>query len=115
MATLDPLWRNLFENVTTVQFDHRVLAALLFVLIPLFWWAARRQPLGRRVRIGLDLLMAALGLQLALGISTLLLRVPVALGAAHQGGALLLLTACLFVWHQMRQGATPSSLRSRGA
>lgn len=114
MSTLDPLWRNLFENVTTVQFDHRVLAALLFVLIPLFWWAARRQPLPRRVRIGLDLLMAALGLQLALGISTLLLRVPVALGAAHQGGALLLLTACLFVWHQMRQGAAPSSLRTRG-
>ncbi len=37
--------------------------------------------------------------QIALGIATLLLAVPVALGAAHQGGALLLLTAMLAVAH----------------
>ena len=34
-----------------------------------------------------------------LGISTLLLRVPVTLGVAHQGGAALLLVALLLAWH----------------
>lgn len=103
MLTLDPLWRNFFENVTTVQFDHRVLAILLFVAIPLFWWGAGRQALAPRVRIGLHVLLLALLVQISLGITTLLLRVPVALGAAHQGGALLLLTACLYLWHCMRR------------
>lgn len=102
MLTLDPPWRNFFENVTTVQFDHRLLATVLFIMIPIFWWAAGRQPLAPRVRIGLHVLLVALFAQLALGISTLLLRVPVALGAAHQGGALVLLTAGIFLWHGMR-------------
>jgi heme a synthase len=35
-------------------------------------------------------------IQLALGISTLLLQVPVVLGALHQAGALLLFSAVLF-------------------
>ena len=38
-------------------------------------------------------------LQLTLGISTLLLQVPVALGVAHQGGAALLLVALILAWH----------------
>jgi cytochrome c oxidase assembly protein subunit 15 len=49
------------------------------------------------------LLLAAAVLQVTLGISTLLLHVPVTLAAAHQGGALVLLTAILFVNHRMRR------------
>jgi cytochrome c oxidase assembly protein subunit 15 len=49
------------------------------------------------------LLLAAAVLQVTLGISTLLLHVPVTLAAAHQGGALVLLTAMLFVNHRMRR------------
>ena len=47
---------------------------------------------------------ATLVLQVVLGISTLLLHVPVALGVAHQGGAMLLFSATLFASHvQVRQ------------
>ena len=42
-----------------------------------------------------------LGLQLTLGISTLLLRVPVALGAAHQAGAMLLFALALWTTHTL--------------
>ncbi len=102
-----PLWRNFFENIITVQFDHRVMATLLFLIIPAFWFKAGRlasrlelQPLART---GSHLLLAALALQITLGISTLLLVVPVALAAAHQAGAILLLTAGLFVSQQLHR------------
>ncbi len=98
---LDPLWANFFENITTVQFDHRVVATLLFSLIPLFWWCSKRFELSSRVRLGIHLLLGALLLQVTLGISTLLLHVPVPLASAHQGGALLLFTVSLFVLQQL--------------
>jgi cytochrome c oxidase assembly protein subunit 15 len=98
-----PLWRNFFENIVTVQFDHRVMATVLFVVIPLFWWKAAGRTTQPRIKTGLNLLLIALIIQLALGISTLLLVVPVALAAAHQGGALVLLTASLFVNQQLRR------------
>lgn len=105
LATLDPLWRNFFENVTTVQFDHRLLATAALVTLLVYAWALIRQPLSGRLRLGVVLLVLTLGLQYLLGVATLLMRVPVALGAAHQGVAVLLLTACLFLWHQLRQTA----------
>jgi heme a synthase len=98
---LEPLWRNFFENITTVQFDHRLLATLLFFLIPILWWSARGVNLSPRTRWGLRILVVILGIQVTLGISTLLLYVPVTLAASHQGGALVLLTAALFVSHEL--------------
>ncbi len=108
---LSPVWLNFFENIVTVQFDHRVLATLLFLIIPIFWFKTGKlagrlasepklQPLART---GSHLLLAALLLQVTLGISTLLLVVPVALAAAHQAGAIILLTAALFVSQQLHR------------
>ena len=95
---LAPWWRNLFENHAAVQFDHRVLAVATFAAVVATWAAFRRSaapPLARR----LDLMLAAALLQVTLGIATLLLAVPVALGVAHQGGAALLLVAAVLAWH----------------
>ena len=103
LLAVAPLWRNFFENIITVQFDHRVLATVLFFLIPGFWFKARQLNLDPMQRISIHLLLAALTLQITLGISTLLLVVPVALAAAHQGGAVILLTASLFVTQQLRR------------
>jgi cytochrome c oxidase assembly protein subunit 15 len=86
---LEPWWHNFLYNMATVQFVHRAFFWLLALLIPLAWWRQRGSPSAH-------LLLAAFALQAALGISTLLLRVPVALGALHQGGAVLLLAAALY-------------------
>jgi cytochrome c oxidase assembly protein subunit 15 len=102
LATLSPAWRNIFENVTTVQFDHRLLATVLFLLIPWLWLLGRKAALSRAAQTGLHVLLVLLLIQITLGVSTLLLYVPTPLAAAHQGGALALLTAALFVTHQMR-------------
>jgi cytochrome c oxidase assembly protein subunit 15 len=97
----EPWWRNFFENIATVQFDHRVLAALVFISIVIIWLVSLRQALAAPVRTGMHLLLAAALLQVTLGISTLLLHVPVSLAAAHQAGALLLFTAALYVRQRM--------------
>ncbi len=100
---LSPLWRNFFENIVTVQFNHRVLATLLFLIIPIFWFKTGKYELQPLARTGSHLLLAALALQITLGISTLLLVVPVALAAAHQAGAIVLLTAAIFVSQQLHR------------
>ena len=97
----DPWWRNLFENIATVQFDHRLLATLVFVSVILIWLVSLRQTLTAAVHTGMHLLLAAALLQVTLGISTLLLHVPVPLAAAHQAGALLLFTVALYVRQRM--------------
>ena len=100
-----PLWRNFFENIATVQFDHRLLATLVFFSVIVLWLAARRYALPAAVKTGLHLMLAAVWLQVGLGISTLLLHVPVSLAATHQAGALLLLTTALYSHHRMTRAA----------
>jgi cytochrome c oxidase assembly protein subunit 15 len=72
--------------------------------------ASRRIDLPWRSRRALDALLAAVLLQVALGISTLLLVVPIPLAVAHQAGALLLFTAALVAHHALREAAAPATL-----
>ena len=99
---LEPWYLNFSNNIATVQFDHRLIAWLLAILVPWFWVRVRRNPVSDRARLGADLLLGALALQIALGIATLLLAVPVPLAAAHQAGALLVFSAALFAAHSLR-------------
>jgi len=96
LALLSPIWRNPFENLITVQFDHRLLASLTATLAVFLWLAALRHRLARPGRWACHALLLAVLVQFALGVATLLLIVPVPLGVAHQGGAVLLFTACLW-------------------
>ena len=103
---IDPLYLNFFENITTIQFDHRLLAEALFVVIAAFWLMARGAALTARARHAVNGLAAMAVVQIALGITTLLLVVPVALAAAHQAGALVLYTMAVWLAHELRpQGA----------
>jgi len=104
----EPLWRNFFENIATVQFSHRLLATLVFFSIVALWLVSVRQSLQAPVRYGLHALLAAALLQVTLGISTLLLHVPIPLAVAHQGGALLLLTVVIYARHRMMYTAPVS-------
>jgi cytochrome c oxidase assembly protein subunit 15 len=99
---IEPWYLNFFNNIATVQFDHRLIAWLLVIGVPALWWACRTFESTLKVRTAADYLLAALALQFALGIATLLLHVPVALGAAHQGGAVLVFAAALWLAHTLR-------------
>jgi heme a synthase len=99
---LQPWYLNFFNNMATVQFDHRLGAWLLAFFVPWFWLQARHARLMPRARFALNLLAGMLALQITLGISTLLLVVPVPLAALHQAGAVLLLTTALLTSHALR-------------
>ena len=102
MFVIEPWYLNFFNNIATVQFDHRAIAWLLAILVPWFWVRVRPAPAPPRARLAADLLLAALALQIALGIATLLNTVPVPLAAAHQAGALLVFTAAMLALHSLR-------------
>jgi heme a synthase len=101
-AQLHPFVLNWFENIAAVQFNHRLLAETTVASVLLVWLAGRSAALPRRARLALHALLAVAALQFALGISTLLLAVPVALGAAHQAGAVMLLTAAIVFRHSLQ-------------
>ena len=100
--SLEPWYLNFSSNMATVQFDHRLIAWLLAFLLPWFWLQVRRAAAPPRAKLAAHLLLVALAVQIALGIATLLLAVPVPLAAAHQAGALLVFSAALFAAHSLR-------------
>ena len=89
LFALHPWWRNLFESVMTVQFDHRIGAYLLFAVAWAHVWQARATPYGRGA-LGLALLVT---LQACLGIATLVMVVPLHVALTHQLGAVTVLIA----------------------
>jgi cytochrome c oxidase assembly protein subunit 15 len=100
---LTPWYDNFFYNMATVQFDHRLLAWALALAVPLFWWRVHRAVAASpATRLAANLLVCALAVQVALGIATLLARVPVSLAALHQAGAVLLFAAALNTAHALR-------------
>ncbi len=103
LYTLTPWWADVFENVATVQFHHRLLAYILCLAIPAWWWMARRQPLDAATRAWFHALLALFAAQILLGIATLLLRVPLPLAAAHQAGAMAVFTVALILNHRLRR------------
>ena len=103
---LEPWWHNFLYNMATVQVVHRTFFWALCLLVPLAWWRMRHTPAA-------SVLLAAFVLQGALGIATLLLGVPVGLGAAHQGGAVVLLAAAL--WNAHSAGVWPALRRVHAA
>jgi cytochrome c oxidase assembly protein subunit 15 len=104
-AALSPWPRNLIANIAAVQFDHRLLATLTALaslgLAVLGLW---RPGAARMEFAALAIVVAA---QYVLGVTTLLLAVPVDVAVAHQAGAALLLTAVLFTLHALRRAPMP--------
>lgn len=102
LYALTPYWKNAFENPTTAQFNHRFLALITLSVILFFTGRGLINSQLRDLRTGfIGLALLAL-LQVSLGIGTLLLKVPVALAAWHQGNAILLLLWSLWITHRLR-------------
>ena len=86
-----PWWRNFFENALTVQFSHRMVAYVLWLLAVL-----HRVRCGAHVapRPGDDAFAGAgraVTFQAALGIADAVHQVPIGLALTHQAGAILVL------------------------
>ncbi|CAK9148906.1 unnamed protein product [Ilex paraguariensis] len=101
--SMKPIMRNFFENTSTVQLDHRILATATLVSIGGLWWSTRKLDIHPAIRSLIGSTMGMAALQVTLGISTLLSYVPVSLGTAHQAGALTLLTLMILLNHTIRR------------
>ncbi len=98
---LQPAWLNMFENIATVQFNHRLLAITTLIVVLIYWLQSRKVDLASRARLSTNLLLVAVLVQVGLGISTLLLHVPVALASIHQAMALVVVTVLVFSLTQL--------------
>lgn len=87
-----------------IQFLHRGTAYVLTVMVLYFAWRMWKMNLTTALRRGTVALVMALGIQVLLGIVTLInckATVPVDLGVLHQAGAVVLFGTLLFVNYQM--------------
>ena len=96
----DLWWRNMLENPTAVQFDHRCLAISTFSFITAVFAYSRLNPavaraLPKNGKKGITGVMHMAILQVLLGVGTLVYMVPTHLAATHQAGSLALLTSAI--------------------
>ena len=109
LYAMTPAWLSAFEDITTIQFNHRMFAYLIVALVVAFAIRAFRFGIVGRLKVGIFCLIGLLGMQVTLGISTLLFYVPIPVAAAHQVGAVALLTASLFISHCLSNGLRHSN------
>ncbi|KAM4703473.1 heme A synthase COX15 isoform 2-T2 [Rhinophrynus dorsalis] len=103
LLAMSPTFKNMFENTTTVQFNHRILGISSVTAITALYFYSRKVPLPRRARLALNSLLAVAYLQVTLGISTLLLYVPTSLATTHQSGSLALLSMAIWLMNELRR------------
>ncbi len=105
---LQPAWRNFFENTLTVQFDHRMMAYAIWLAIAFHAYDAWRTQTGV---CGALILAGIATLQVALGITALLLQVPLDFSLAHQVVGVLVFTVAIVhaerLWHRESATALP--------
>lgn len=104
LMALEPGWRNFFDNLTTVQFGHRVLAITTFTLAVVYGFRAGGARFPLSAQRGARAMPVFAALQVALGILTVVYAVPTTLAVSHQANALLLLAAALYLLHALRRG-----------
>lgn len=115
LFNLTPGWSNWFENRVLVQFDHRMMAYLVTLVALWHAFDARRcAPGSRLARRALTLVFVVLA-QVALGVMTLELAVPIWAGLLHQAFAMALLAKAVIHWRKSRAPADASALTADSA
>ncbi len=86
---LEPMWRNFFESPGLVQFIHRVTGYVLFLFAVIVWIRGRKSS-HPNTRFAFNAVLAAMTLQIVLGIVTVLYGAPAYIAIFHQGLAVVL-------------------------
>lgn len=104
LFAMEPWYANLFENVATIQFNHRMFAYLVILYAVVHFVFSLRKQDTATYRLSAAVVAGALIVQAALGIWTLLAVVPISLGVIHQGGALIVFATALYHLHSVCAG-----------
>ncbi len=86
---IEPLWLNFIENPGLVQFIHRMAGYALLAFGIVVWLRGRRSAHGR-TRVAFNTVMGVMGVQIAIGITTVLYEAAMPIALLHQGIAVLL-------------------------
>lgn len=100
LYALDGFVTSSLRDVMSVQFNHRMIALALLAIVPAFWRYARAG-----ARRWCDAVLAVFAAQIALGIATLVLAVPISLAVLHQANALALFLTVLGAGSALNQRA----------
>ena len=94
--SMTPLWSNFVNGIAGVQFIHRTFAFVVLGLIIYIFYQSRKIQLIQIEKNAINLLLITVFFQMALGIITLVMGVPIWLGVIHQLGAFILLASTVF-------------------
>lgn len=99
-SSMSPFWRNMFENIGAVQFNHRTLAYIILAVTIWIFISTKRQ---KRVRRHMIYFKAALVWQILLGIYVLLSGDALWLALLHQFSAIFVWIAVVAVMRSARK------------
>ncbi|MBL4602587.1 MAG: COX15/CtaA family protein [Emcibacteraceae bacterium] len=97
----DPWYMNLLDNPLTLHFEHRTFAYIVTIIAVGLWWKLRRDS-NASVRLAAHMVLITILIQILLGVLTVINMVPIPLAAAHQGGAVLVLSAGLYLLNRLK-------------
>ena len=109
---MQPVHLNFFENVLTVQFNHRLAAYLLVIAVLVYavWvWRSDATPAVKRQAVTIAGITVA---QAVLGILTLVMNVPLMMALAHQGLAFVLLALAMCHAEEVRASRSARAVRT---
>lgn len=101
IGALSPWYMNPLENMVTIQFNHRWLGTLTFALLFAWYLYGRARWTDKRISKSFKLVGMMVLIQWILGVSVLLMQVPISLGAMHQAGGVLVFGMLLFNLHAL--------------
>lgn len=99
---MEPLVINFFENMTTVQWVHRILGTVLTLMVIGIWIRAYHSKTSFSTKKWSVALLAVLFAQYTIGVYTLIYHVPVWLGVIHQAVAMILVGIVLGFLHHLK-------------
>lgn len=99
--SISPAWRNAFETLSAIQFNHRMLAYILLAGTVLFWLKARTNAQAKTLNLS-GWLMIAMIWQAVLGVWTLLMVAPLNLSLLHQGSSIIVFMLAVALWKSTR-------------
>lgn len=106
LLVMEPVWANFFENVMTVQFQHRVTAYGLMIAGFVLAFGTFRVSQRKELRRAGGHIAGFILLQAVLGILTLIWQVPLSVALLHQGFAVIVLAAAVD-YQAVLKGAYP--------
>ena len=109
LLAMQPTLVNLLDNAVTVHFQHRFFAFAVVGLALVLY--AKTRNATTHLKRGTHVVLGLLGVQIILGIGTVVMHVPLVLASAHQATAVALFAASLFLCH-CAYGLQPSPTKA---